>query len=102
MNEFKRNRVVSMQNENAAKIKSLNTNLEWIIREGEPAEEISRFAYEKNADFLVLGDGGWSHFRKMLLGSVCSTVVHQAPCNVIIVKHSQRSRHEWAKQHGET
>ena len=39
----------------------------------------------KTADLLVIGSRGRSAFSALLLGSVCSQVLHHAPCPVTVV-----------------
>lgn len=50
------------------------------------AEEIVRYAATKEVDLIVLGNRGIGSFRKLLLGSVSSSVVAHARCSVIVVR----------------
>ena len=47
---------------------------------------ILEYAEEKSIDLIVVGTRGRSGFKKLLLGSVASSVVNYAHCPVMIVK----------------
>lgn len=47
---------------------------------------ILEYAEEKNIDLIVVGTRGRSGFKRLLLGSVASSVVSYAVCPVMIVK----------------
>ena len=51
-----------------------------------PAGTIVDFAENQNIDLIVVGSRGQSRFRKLLLGSVASTVVTYATCPVLVTK----------------
>lgn len=53
---------------------------------GDPAEEIVRLAQIHNADLIVLGSRGLTGMKRILLGSVSSQIVEDAPCSVLVVK----------------
>jgi nucleotide-binding universal stress UspA family protein len=50
------------------------------------AGTIVDFAENQNIDLIVVGSRGQSSFRKLLLGSVASTVVTYAICPVLVIK----------------
>ena len=50
------------------------------------AEAIVDYAEEKNFRLIVIGTRGKSGFKKLLLGSVASSVVTYAHCPVLVVK----------------
>lgn len=50
------------------------------------AEAIVDYAEEKNFRLIVIGTRGKSGFKKLLLGSVASSVVMYAHCPVLVVK----------------
>lgn len=54
--------------------------------EGEPAEVITQAAKELGADLVVVGTRGLGAAKRMVLGSVSSKVVHDAPCDVLVVR----------------
>ena len=52
---------------------------------GDPAEAIIEAA-EKGADLVVVGTRGANLASRVLLGSVSTKVVHEAPCDVLVVR----------------
>lgn len=53
---------------------------------GEAADEIVRTAREAEADLVVLGARGLNPLKRLVLGSVSTKVLHDAPCDVLVVK----------------
>jgi nucleotide-binding universal stress UspA family protein len=64
----------------------LNGNVESIICEGEPPEVIVDTAAGKKADLIALGTYGRKGIKRLLMGSVTSRVILNAPCDVLVVK----------------
>lgn len=56
---------------------------------GPPAEEIVRFAREKDVDLVVMGTHGHTGLAHVLLGSVAERVVRRGPCPVLTVRHPE-------------
>jgi nucleotide-binding universal stress UspA family protein len=54
-----------------------------LARQGDPAEVICDLAAELEADLLVIGNKG---MERRLLGSVPNSVLHHAPCTVVLAK----------------
>jgi nucleotide-binding universal stress UspA family protein len=54
-----------------------------VAREGEPARVICDLAEEFHTDLLVIGNKG---MERRILGSVPNSVVHRAPCTVVLAK----------------
>lgn len=52
---------------------------------GPAREEIVGKAKEQSADLVVMSTHGHGGFEKLVLGSVASTVVREAPCSVLLV-----------------
>jgi nucleotide-binding universal stress UspA family protein len=61
------------------------------VMEGSPKDMIVEEAQDWGADLIVLGSHGYGRVRRVLLGSVASAVVAEAPCSVQVVraKHLQ-------------
>ena len=53
---------------------------------GNAGHRIVRVAQEKAFSLIVIGARGISKIANLLLGSVCETVAHNAPCPVLIVR----------------
>jgi nucleotide-binding universal stress UspA family protein len=56
--------------------------------EGNPAEEVLRFAEEEGVDLIVVGSHGRTGLSRMLMGSVAEEIVRRADCPVLVVKHA--------------
>ena len=64
---------------------------EYAMRIGVPADEIVRFASDRDIDLIVMGTHGRSGVTHMLMGSVAEKVVREAPCPVLMVRHRRRA-----------
>jgi nucleotide-binding universal stress UspA family protein len=53
---------------------------------GSPDSRIVETAEEMNADIIVVGSHGYSRWERLLLGSTSDSVVHHAPCSVLVVR----------------
>lgn len=60
--------------------------LEYVIRQGNPAEELTRQAAEDDAALLVVGTHGMSGAKKGLLGRNSYKTIEESPVPVIIVR----------------
>jgi nucleotide-binding universal stress UspA family protein len=54
-------------------------------RVGNVADELIATVRELDADLLILGNGK-NALQRLLLGSVSSTLVHRAPCDVLVTR----------------
>lgn len=57
-----------------------------LVRLGTPADTICEVARAEGCDLIVLGHRGHSAIADLLLGSVSSAVVHQAPVSVLVCR----------------
>jgi len=57
-----------------------------IVTEGDPGDEIVRYARKGNFDHIVLGTRGLSNIKGVVLGSVSNKVISQAHCNITLIK----------------
>jgi len=57
----------------------------WIV-EGNPAEEILKFANKQSVDLIVMGTLGMSGIEKFLLGSVADKVIRSSKTPVLTVR----------------
>ena len=53
---------------------------------GNPAQQIVNAAEDGKFDLIVIGAKGRSLLRNLTVGSVCDTVVHNAPCPVLVLR----------------
>ena len=58
--------------------RGLSVHVQTAVRDGQPHQEILRYATECNADLLVLGTHGRTGLRRWLLGSVATTVIRES------------------------
>ena len=56
------------------------------IRVGSPESHIVEEAEEFGADLVVVGSHGYNRWERLLLGSVSDSVIHHAPCSVMVVR----------------
>jgi len=68
----------------------LNGSVESYVCEGEPPEVLVDIARGKNADLIALGTYGRKGLKRLLMGSVTSQVILDAPCDVLVVKRPCR------------
>jgi nucleotide-binding universal stress UspA family protein len=60
-----------------------------VVEVGEAAEVITRFAESDNSDLIMMPTHGYGPFRRFLLGSVASKVLHDARCPVWTAAHAE-------------
>jgi len=53
---------------------------------GSPDSAIVERAEETGADLIIVGSHGYRAWERLLIGSVSDSVVHHAPCSVMVVK----------------
>lgn len=53
---------------------------------GDPAEALLVFAESEKPDLLIMGNRGLGGFRRIMLGSVSTKVLHHATCDMMIIK----------------
>jgi nucleotide-binding universal stress UspA family protein len=53
---------------------------------GSPESRIVETAEEMGANLIVVGSHGYNRWERLLLGSVSDSVVHHAPCSVLVVR----------------
>jgi len=63
-----------------------NLNMTSEVLFGSPESRIVETAEEFGADLIIVGSHGYSRWERLLLGSVSQSVVHHAPCSVLVVR----------------
>lgn len=61
------------------------------VLRGGAAQMIVEEAGEWGADLIVVGSHGYGFWSRALLGSVSNSVVHHAPCSVLVVREKQQA-----------
>jgi nucleotide-binding universal stress UspA family protein len=56
---------------------------------GSPESRIVEKAEGIGADIIIVGSHGYNRWERLLLGSVSDSIVHHAPCSVLVVRNSQ-------------
>jgi nucleotide-binding universal stress UspA family protein len=69
--------------------KAASVNVESVLLEGKPAEEIVDFADKNDIDLIVMGTLGRTGLQKFLLGSVAQNVVRHSRKAVLVVKGAE-------------
>jgi len=57
-----------------------------VLKRGDPAMEICRYAEEEHTDLIIVGKRDKALLEKLFLGSVSQKVVQNAPCHVLVLK----------------
>lgn len=68
--------------------------VERVLLEGFPSEQIVEYAASRGVDLIVLPTHGYGPFRRFLLGSVTSKVLHDSTCPVLTGAHMEEPRLE--------
>lgn len=66
--------------------KNAGLEVESVLLEGHPAEEIVNFAEKNGMDLIIIGSLGKSKVERFLIGSVSEKVVRNAKVPVLIVR----------------
>jgi nucleotide-binding universal stress UspA family protein len=63
-----------------------NVTVTCEVLHGSPESRIVETAEDFEADLIVVGSHGYNRWERLLLGSVSDSVVHHAPCSVLVVR----------------
>lgn len=63
-----------------------DTTAKKVQLRGYPASAIVEYARETDAAIIVVGTRGRGGFASLMLGSTSQAVIHDAPCDVLVVK----------------
>jgi nucleotide-binding universal stress UspA family protein len=67
-------------------LKTQRVDVRAIEGEGDPADVILEATREAGADLIIVGTRGRGAAARALLGSVSTKVVHEADCDVLVVR----------------
>lgn len=68
----------------------LNKPVQTVVKTGDPAEEIIRYANEQKPDLLIMATHGYTGLKRLWYGSVVSDVFRHVPCAVLVL-HPKKS-----------
>jgi nucleotide-binding universal stress UspA family protein len=74
----------------AAILKEAGIDAAEVVRLGQSADEITRYAKESQVDLVVMGAQGGSQLTRLLIGSTTEAVVNHAPCSVVVVRNTAK------------
>lgn len=65
-----------------------DTDVQWVRVDltGYPPSAITEYATDVKADLIVVGTRGRGEFRSLVLGSTSHGIIHDSPCDVLVVK----------------
>ncbi len=66
-------------------------DVESIVLEGDPADELIRYAEENGMDIIVMGTLGRTGIERLLLGSVAGNVVRYSKVPVMVVREKHKA-----------
>ena len=82
--EIRANSVFKKHKEKLDHYKQLK--VEYIVKQGDIAQEIVDFSEKEQHDQIVIGSRGLSNIKELFLGSVSHKVIQIAKCPIVIVK----------------
>jgi nucleotide-binding universal stress UspA family protein len=85
-------RTTKLTQKTSESLKRKELKIESAVREGDARALIVDEARKWSADLIVLGSHGYTGIKRLLLGSVASSVVSHAPCSVEIVRKKQTKK----------
>ncbi len=85
-------RATELTQKTSESLKRKGLKIESAVREGDARSVIVDEARKWSADLIVLGSHGYTGIKRLLLGSVASSVVSHAPCSVEIVRRKQTKK----------
>ena len=66
-------------------------NVEPVLLEGNPSEELIRYAEEEQMDIIIMGTIGKKGLDRLLLGSVTGNLVHHSKVPVMVIREECKS-----------
>jgi nucleotide-binding universal stress UspA family protein len=72
--------------ERLAALRARGIDVELASPLGPPGEQIAKVAKDRHADLIVVGTHGHTGISRFLLGSVATSVLRHAPCDVLVCR----------------
>lgn len=65
-----------------------DAGVEWVRADlsGYPPSAITEYAKDIGADLIIVGTRGRGEFRSLVLGSTSHGIIHDSPCDVLVVR----------------
>jgi nucleotide-binding universal stress UspA family protein len=63
-----------------------DVDIEYLLVEGDPAEEIIRATQQSGAELIVMATHGRTGLERLLMGSVAEQVMRKSHCPVLVVR----------------
>lgn len=70
----------------SSQFENQNVSITAEVLFGSPESRIVETAEQMHAELIVVGSHGYNRWERLLLGSVSDSVVHHAPCSVLVVR----------------
>jgi nucleotide-binding universal stress UspA family protein len=70
----------------AAALRASSLQVDTVIFQGAPSDGILTYANEHKIDLIVMATHGRTGLSRALFGSVAESVLHRAPCPVLLVR----------------
>jgi len=70
----------------SSRFENQNVSISAEVLFGSPESRIVETAEQMHAELIVVGSHGYNRWERLLLGSVSDSVVHHAPCSVLVVR----------------
>jgi nucleotide-binding universal stress UspA family protein len=83
--DIERNHAGEVAEAAAAVAIAAGVEAEAVLRHGPPSREICAVARERAPRLIVIGSQGWGMVERAVFGSVSESVLHHAPCPVLVV-----------------
>jgi nucleotide-binding universal stress UspA family protein len=83
-------RARDLAKKHAERLKKKGIKTQSVVLEGDARFVIVHEAEKWKADLIVMGSHGYTGIKRLLLGSVASSVVSHASCSVEIVRQKQK------------
>ena len=62
-----------------------DVEINYLLREGKPAETIIDVSIEKGVDLIVICTDGRDNVKDFVTGTITEQVINRAPCQVLVV-----------------
>ena len=61
-------------------------SIKTLLLQGNPASVILDYSKEEKFDLVIMGSRGMGKFKRLILGSVSSKIVHHSPCAILLIR----------------